>query len=269
MQGSTTIFTGTTDETGSVLVPLTQLSIYQVAVRAAGYTNTSFNFVAGATTSIPITLLSTSAQNVTVPNYQAVFEEVQFTITPALRFFTSPQNITYTTSSPNGSLESWGWIITSNSTVINTQTSTTAMGGSIVYLVNQTGTYFVNIWFKAAGFANYTPPAYVFTYGNNSGVYSAGQTLQTGSVISGFGYYLLAVVLAMMGALWVSQYSPEGAAIVGLLILCAFTFMWSDAVVVELGVDSDGQPNGITALMATGFVLLLTMSAFYLRQYGA
>jgi hypothetical protein len=269
MQGSTTIFSGITDETGSVLAPLTELNIYQVIASATGYSNSSFNFVAGATTTIPITLVSTSASNITAPNYQEVFNEVQFTIAPTTRFFSSPTNITYTISSPNSTLWSWGFFITSNGTVVNTQTSTTTTGGSLYYTVNQTGTYILNIWFKADGFANYTPPSYFFTYGNTSGVSTASENLQTGSIISGFGFYLLAVIFAMMGALWVSQYSPEGAAIVGLLILCAFTFMWSDAIVLQTGVDELGQPTGITSLMATGFVLLTTLSAFYLRQYGA
>lgn len=269
MQGSTTIFIGITDETGSALAPLTELNIYQVIASATGYSNSSFNFIAGATTTIPITLVSTSASNITAPNYQEVFNEVQFTIAPTTRFFSSPTNITYTISSPNSTLGSWGFFITSNGTVVNTQTSTTTTGGSLYYTVNQTGTYILNIWFKADGFANYTPPSYFFTYGNTSGVSVASENLQTGSIISGFGFYLLAVIFAMMGALWVSQYSPEGAAIVGLLILCAFTFMWSDAIVLQTGVDELGQPTGITSLMATGFVLLTTLSAFYLRQYGA
>lgn len=269
MQGSTTIFIGITDETGSALAPLTELNIYQVIASATGYSNSSFNFIAGATTTIPITLVSTSASNITAPNYQEVFNEVQFTIAPTTRFFSSPTTITYTISSPNSTLGSWGFFITSNGTVVNTQTSTTTTGGSLYYTVNQTGTYILNIWFKADGFANYTPPSYFFTYGNTSGVSTASENLQTGSIISGFGFYLLAVIFAMMGALWISQYSPEGAAIVGLLILCAFTFMWSDAIVLQTGVDELGQPTGITSLMATGFVLLTTLSAFYLRQYGA
>jgi hypothetical protein len=149
-------------------------------------------------------------------------------------------------------------------TLVYSNNSIASIGGSMFYTANQTGTYFVTPWFIETGFAQYTPPNVVYIYGNQTGLAKGGALLQTGTVISGFSYYLIAIVLAMMAALWVSQYTGgAGAAIVGLVILAGATILWPDAPVVNLMGKAD-----ITATMMTVLVGLVTIAAIYISQYG-
>lgn len=268
LQGAIELYKGLTDETGSMLASLVELGIYQISATKDGHVPASFNFIAGAVTLIPISLPTTTSSNITLPDFEEVFKHVQYTLTPTQSYFKTPQNITYTITSDNDILENFGMSIIKDDSIIYKQTSSNNSGGKLVFLVNEHGTYTVNIWFKANGFEKYTPTSYIFTYGASGGVSNAGDLLKTNGVISGFGYYIIAVVIAMMGALWINQYSPPGAIFVGILILCAFTFMWSDAVVITLNETENGK-EGVTSLMLTIFATLTSVSIFYLKQYGA
>jgi len=212
---STVVFNGTTDITGNVYTPLTQLKIYTVSASADGYIPRSFLFTAGAVTATDI-LLNTNTTNTVIPNFDSVWNDVSYSVLPSYHFLTNTTNLTLVITSNNSSLASWGmnvsYSVNGTDTLVYSNNSIASIGGSMFYTANQTGTYFVTPWFIETGFAQYTPPNVVYIYGNQTGLAKGGELLQTGTVISGFSYYLIAIVLAMMAALWVSQYTGGAGA---------------------------------------------------------
>lgn len=262
-QGGVVVFNGTTDITGSVVTPLTQLQIYEITAGASVYQTQTFSFTSGATTTTTITLQATGTQlNLTSPNQ--VFNNTPYSVSPPNHYTTTPITIVYSVSSNNSSLLSWGWTISAiNGTVFTVNSSTVSAGGTMSYYLNTTGVFNVNIWFVGAGFSNYTPSSYVYVYANSTGMAAAQTQLETGTVISGFGYYLIILTLAMMAALFVSQYTLDGAALVGLLVLWVGTMLWPGVIVTDFG------GLGISTFMLTSLVSLVCGSVFYLKQYGS
>ena len=260
---STVVFNGTTDVTGNVYTPLTQLQIYTVSASADGYNSVSFLFTAGASTATDIPMqANTTPINLTNPNQ--VLDMVHYNVLPVNHFFTTPTNLTYTVLSVNNSLIWWGMTVTYNGTLVSNQTSFVAAGGNMTYLANQTGVYNVNIWFQQQGFGIFSPTSFTYIYSNNTGLGAIQPILETGNVISGAGYYIVAIICALLAAAFVSQYTLSGASLIGMIVLYGFTLFWPGAPVADLG-----GAIKITALMMTIFISIVAGAVFYLGRFGA
>ena len=256
----------TSDITGSVYAALIQLNTYQVSVSATGYQNLSFQFVAGPATSIQIKLSSINP-NTPPPNFTDVFQNVQYVLLPGSTIVNSTIPIVFSTSSPNSTLQAFGMYIfrnfQGNATLVFNTTSTTATGGSLSYQPTTEGMYVVYPWFKAIGFANFTPFPTTFSYGNSTSPTSLATTaLQGGGIISGWAYYFIALVIAMLVAAGLSRYTIDGAAMGGLAVLVLATILNPAAVVYDFG------GFVVTPILLTTMAGVVAASMLYLRQTG-
>lgn len=262
----TTTTTLTTDITGSVYVALIQLSTYQVNVSATSYQNLSFQFVAGTSTTIQVKL-SNINPNPPPSNFTDVFQDVQYMLMPDSTSVDNTTPIVYSTSSPTGNLLAWGMYIYKNfqgtSTLVYNTTSAVATGGSLSYQPTSEGLYNTFIWFSASGYANFTPFPTTFSYGNStSPTQLATQALQGGGIISGWAYYFVALVMAMLVAVALSRYTIDGAAMGGLAVLVVATMLNPNAAIMTYGTFV------ITPILLTTMAGVITASMLYLKQTG-
>jgi hypothetical protein len=265
-QGVTTT-SYTTDITGSIYATLVQLNTYTINASASGYNSLSFPFVAGPTTTIPITLTS-NGSNIILPNFSQVFTQDQYSLTPINTYIANNTTIIYTVFS-NGTLTGFGmdivYINNGTQTTVFSDQSTNASGGAFGLYVDQPGLYTVNIWFKDMNYANYTPVPTVYVLGGSGGLVAAKNTFSGNNVISGWAYYFILLVLAMLVGGFVSRYSMEGAVFCGWMLLFIGSYINPDAVVIALF----SPTSGITTMGLTVLLGVLGAAVFYLKQYGS
>jgi hypothetical protein len=235
---------------------------YSFVVSAAGYDTLSFNFTPTTTYAMTIHMTAT-APLPTYNNSASLFDDVTISVSPSnMTYTTSPFNITMNLTSANSSLEYFGAtvyrIVNGTSTVAyTTGNMTNASGGSMNYSVTQAGTYQLKVWFKSVGHDEFDP---VFSW-----VYSLSHRLDDiRASISGFlsawSWYFLAVVLAMIVAGFISQYSTEGAGAVGLIVLWGATFTSPVGCVVSFGAFC------VSPMIATIFTTIMVGAALYIRN---
>jgi hypothetical protein len=75
----------------------------------------------------------------------------------------------------------------------------------------------------------------MYFFGNKVGVSQVSGEMSE-DILSGWTYYFIALIIAMVAGGFISRYSHEGAAGVSLLILWVFTVFWSTAPLIVTGV---------------------------------
>jgi hypothetical protein len=147
-------------------------------------------------------------------------------------------------------------------TVFNSTNTTSPSGGTMLYNASQVGTYTINIFFKHNNFSEYAPMARSFVVVNAStGGSQAAQLLATG-FISGWAFYFIAVVCAMLAGGYATRFAPEAAGVMAILVLWGFTYLYPWGIIVTLG------SVGVSILMATIFSTLMVGAALVLKWWG-
>jgi hypothetical protein len=269
-----------TDFSGYALFDLQPGTLYKLIAEASGYTTINTDFTPGAVTSVQIRMQQSAGIITPLPNFEYVFNDVTYSLTPNATFFSYPDfnplfepegglfKVRYTVSSASSSLQNYSMVITRalNGTGVitvefNTSVTTSPAGGFLQYDVAGYGTYTVWICFKHANYTNpYCPVPYRFTVGNSTGASAARALLATG-FINGWAYYFIAVVCTMLAAGFALRYSPEAAGAIGLLVLWGFTFLNPAGVIVT------GGGIGLTILYATVLTSIMVGAAMLLKWY--
>jgi len=268
-QSYVTIEQGLTDVTGTATLYLQPYILYQITINANGYVANTFQFIPSTSTSITIQLGTTNNIVYSLPNYETVFNDVSYSIQPSNKsYYSSNQNVSYHVSSANGTLQYYGWTVTKTyhgikTTVASQNISGQPAGGILNITTNGTGMYQVKTWFKASNYSIYEPNTFTLSIGNASGLASAREELINSAPISGWSYYLIAVVVTMLVAGFVAIYTVDGAGLVALLVLWGFTLLYPDPVITCLA----GADACITPLIATSVTTLMVVAGFFISHY--
>jgi hypothetical protein len=124
----------------------------------------------------------------------------------------------------------------STSLVVYNSTVTTAHGGgTFQYTTTANGTYRVQGWFKHYNYSLYTAPFNIYYINTNvTGLAKVKEIFETEEPLSGWAFYALLLVIAMVGAGFISRYSMEGAGVVALAILWFGSLMYPSVCIAPL-----------------------------------
>ena len=254
-----------TDFAGYGYFSLEPGTLYKLTAEADSYITVNVDFTPGAITSVQIRMLTNGTTVTPVPNFEQVFNDVSYSITPATYFHNGTTPAQYQVSSASNSLASYGMVITrryngTTSVVFNTSVDTSPGGGILNYTAVDPGEYTMQITFNQTENGVYSPMPTKFFIGTSQGAGLSKDLFATG-FINGWAYYFVALVITMVCAGFALRYSPEASAGAGLLILWLFTFLNLGGVIVTVaGV-------GITVLYATILTTLMVMAAMLLKWY--
>jgi len=258
-----------TNPDGTAVTFLKVSQPYIINVSASGYANKVFNFTpTPSLTTMIVTLESSYIQPVQLSD---VFKDINWTLTPNNQYyFTSKFNITLKISSNGSNLSYWGMKINkyfnNTDTVVFNQNKTTASGGTLQYNIsnNSIGKYTVTVWFKHNNFTEIQPAPVSYFYVNQTGVSQASADIK--DQMGGWSYFFIAVIVAMLVAAFVSQYSLEGGGVVALLILWGFAF-FNPWAVIQCYVGSGSTCTfGLTVVTATLLTSLIVLAGLMLRS---
>jgi hypothetical protein len=249
-----------TNPDGTTAVSLTTLVPVVINVTATGYQPYAFNFTPSTITSIRVKLTFDTTTPLVIPVYEEQFNNISWGISPDNQTtFNQSFNITYFVNATN--LSYFGMKIVRNfngtyTTVYDTN-STNSTGGVLQYTATQNGTYSVAVYLKPPSQAEYKPFPKMYYLNTRSGLALAGQNLGLGNIFSGWGYYFLIVVFAMVAGGFASKFSLEGAAFISLLVLWFGTLVWPGAVIVSLATGFDLTALHATILTTIGVISLM------------
>jgi hypothetical protein len=269
---------GITDFTGSTTLFLQPLKLYKLVVNTGACANTmNLDFTPGVDTSVVIDLATacsstngtngTSVPPYTLPNF-SYWQDISYQISPTSSCVRNMSNITFTINSNSSTLEYYGMSVdySFNGTVTNVfnQTiNTQPSGGAMQYTTTENGTYIVNIWFKKQGYMQYSPSEIRILIGCGGGFADARDYFAVNPPMSGWAFYLLAVICAMLAIGFASKYTTNGAGLVGVLVLAGFTMFWPDAPVY----NCDGSGFCIRAYLLTLVTGIITTAVVFLIAY--
>jgi hypothetical protein len=270
---------GISDFTGTVILYLQPFVPYTLVVTATNYATISSVYTPGTNTNPQIVLGASGAQIVVMPNWNYEANDISWTITPVEYAIFNATNASFQISANNSDLLYFGMILSqvnmSNLTTVCIQNVTTSPGGGIVYCsINQTGTYHIQPFWQVAGYQARFPTAKVVTYSNGTSYNDAFKTFQQNQPIGPWGFYAIALVLAMVAGGWVAKYTVDGAGLAVIAVLWFFTFFNPNACLVPvagansmLSVIYGAATICISPLVATTFATIATVSALFLVKY--
>jgi len=263
----TTIQQEVTDTNGDAIFFLEPTIPYKLLVIQDNVTIATLSFVPGSSANIELSLGST-ANPVPFTDGDLVFDDVTFGVTPYVSFFTEDLNITYTVSSAESKLDEVGMIITKKNssgtyTVYNNSLNSPA-GASFDYTFNSTGSYVVTYYFNHEDYDIYQN-VLLYQYGRNSSMSLISEGLLDVG-FSGWAYYLFAVVISGLVIGFMSRYSWEGASIMGLLILWAFSIFAPAGMYITEFALADGGVWYIGFIEVTTLTTLVVLALLYRRS---
>lgn len=242
-----------TDIEGKALLFVEPFTIYKIRVESDNYITMEFDYTPLETPcSINIKLNTNGTIIQPMPDYSQLFDDVSYSIQPEDTFFKQPFNITFTISSAGGKLEWVKMVIIkeynhTKTTVYNT-TLTNPNGGILQYEANETGKYYVYTNFKHQNYDEYSFYQRVYWLGLNIGLTKAMENINAES-ISGWSWFFVSLIIAILVAGFVAQYTTEGAGLIGILTLWVMTLIYPTGVIVCVG-------NGPCITTLTGTILL-------------
>ena len=251
---------GISDFNGNAIFYLEPFQFYKFVVSANGFVVLSFDLTPGSTTTLPFKLSTSGGTILVIPTFERVFNDVSYSLLPLTSYQNATFNITYTITSASAGLQYYGMQVQRNfngttTTVFNTNT-TGASGGILQYTATLNGTYLVNTWFKHQNYTEYTPPQTSYFLSAKQGLSYVKDRLP--GIFGGWAYFLIATVVSLIVAGFISRFTIDGAGVVGLLVLWFFTVMNPTAVIF----------GGITIVMATILTTLIVGAGLVWKQFG-
>jgi hypothetical protein len=250
--------TSVTDSTGSAIFALIPGDLYNFSITASGYNGMNYALTPGTTYTIIVQL----SQNVTPMPITQAWNTTGANIIPTPGYYNTTQTITYTVANSNSSVQYFSMaIIYNGSTVVYNQTSANASGGTLAFPATGNGTYNVYTCFKIKGIQDYcNAPSYLYyIHTNSTGIVNIKFMMASGDVVSGWTFYLIIFVLAVITGVALSGLGP-GASIFGaMVVLTALTFFAPSNMVIF---------SIVTPYIATFILDLVGIAALYITSYG-
>ena len=182
--------------------------------------------------------------------------------TPANNFLTTNVNITMYIVSTKGTMQYYGWNITKVYNLTTTQVCfaniSTDNGSTLVCPTNGSGEYIIKPWFKSTFYNTYYPSKRLLFIGNATGLMLIGTTLSTGSVLFGWAYVVLAIIISALAVKFISKFMETGSGYMGLLVFWIFTVLWPNAPLTD---------GGLTIMSSAIIATLLTIGWYVIRTY--
>jgi hypothetical protein len=235
-----TVGSAVTDITGTAVFYLTPLDNYRVTASKTGYTTNSFAFTPGAVYLIDIILTQGSGFLPSPDPGDYMWNDVTIGYSPTEGYYSTMQNLSFFVFSNSSSIDYFGMVVIyySNSTslvVYNSTVTTAHGGGTFQYTTTANGTYRVQGWFKHYNYSLYTAPFNIYYINTNvTGLAKVKEIFETEEPLSGWAFYALLLVIAMVGAGFISRYSMEGAGVVALAILWFGSLMYPSVCIAPL-----------------------------------
>ncbi len=257
-----------TDYSGSGILFLEPFTLYKITIEEDGYLTLNFEFIPAGITTVDITLSSEGEEPLRLPEFYYVWDDVAYTISPDTYMLRNATNVSYQISSNSSKLEYFGMRIIrdyngTKTTIYNENETSSPSGGTLLSEINQTGTYYVDTWFKHEDYDLYEPLSRIYHYTNaTSGFIEAKDKFNEEQPIGGWAFYLSGVIISMVVVGFVSRYTVDGAGLAGLVVLWGFTLFNPN---VEL-VCTAGLGACITPLVASILTTIVVFSAIYLRH---
>jgi len=262
-----TIEQGITDSAGNVIFFLEPTILYKINIidLETNEVIIEFDLVPGTTTNIELVMDTSEKSSYYDENF--MYKDVTWSLSPTTSFFRNDTEVEYTVTSASGTLEESGILITkSNSTgtyhvynVTSTQPSTVTFN----YTFTEVGKYTFNYYWTINNYTTYAN-FYYYQYGGNSTMVTAQDYLDEFK-LSGWSYYLIAVIVAMVFMVYTSRYSFTGASVIGLIILWAFTiFAPADMYIISQTVGGVGWTMNLYHL--TSIVTIVVIALLYKRS---
>ena len=196
-----------------------------------------------------------------------IWGDVTYSLTPGVNFVNQSTNVVFLIAS---NLSKLGYYAM-NITYYNTSTGNTTQaffqnvsnapgGGTLQYTMNYNGTYHIVVFFSESGQAFMMP--WVIQFGNNEGLNNVAIELQANPPISGFGWYFIALCVAVIVAGFVSRYTVSGAGLAALGVLWIFSLLYAGVPVLQIGmVPLDG-------IAITTLATVMVFAGLFLGWYG-
>lgn len=201
-----------------------------------------------------------------ISNLNALWQDITYNITfaPASRYgvwSNQTTNLTFTIASANASLQYWGMQVdkyfNGTHSVFFLSNQTNASGGVVQVATNGTGRYVITTWFKSTNFRVYFPQKQTFYISNATGLASIAEKLSAGTLIDGWTYTLLALIITALVVGFISRYTFEGAGFVGLCIFTIFALLYPTAEVMA----------GVSIFTLDIIMGVMALAMFAVRQY--
>jgi len=247
-----------TNPDGSAVLLFQPLFPYIVNASANGYISNDFNYTPPTIATVPMVIKLESQSSANVNN--SVFSNITYSLATNPYLNNSYTNnsfiIQFNISDTTSSLMGWGMNITrteynGTSTLVYSNTSAIAAGGSMNYTATAIGRYTAVGWWNSSVYGYYSDP-YVWTLVNGTSGWQLAQAAMSGQ-LSGWSWLFITLVCMMVAVGAAAVFTQgSGPAMVGLGVMWIFTLF---------------QPSGmiftpITMMMAasvTTVVVLISM----------
>ena len=244
-----------TDYTGTSAFYLTPFDLYRFSFEKTGYSGVSFDFTPSTVSEVTV-VMSTGVGGIhPPPDLENMWDDVHIEFSPAEGFYNESQTLQFTVLSNSSSLQSYGVNITftdtngSTSEAYFTNVTGIPAGGTVSYATTNNGTYHVQAFFQHYNYSFFEPAPRVYYINQNmTGLARVRAGLEEGEAISGWAFYMLLCVVAMVVAGFITRYSPEGAAVGALATLWFGSLLYPAACVTVLFGGFCITPIYITAL---------------------
>jgi hypothetical protein len=258
------------DITGFGSVFLQPLQQYRICIDAPGYAVACFDFVPSTVTSITVQLSTLSSGNLILPDFELMWNDVSYYFTPQEgRYNASSIRTEFSVLSNTSSLRAYGYNLQKYGPdgvtllPVYNNTGSSPIGGILNYTANESGKYYACGWFLVANYSNYTTCNVFWLTLGASQFEKAKAYFDNQPPISGWLYYLIAMICALVAAGYAAKFSFSIAGATGLIVLAGFTMLYPGAIVATVY----GFP--FTSFWLTTITGTITIIGLYLSLKGA
>lgn len=260
-----------TDASGGGAVLLMPFGNYILTAEANGYEDLNYTYTPTTVTYVTIQLYLNGSTTLDIPEFEHVWNDTDYYIAPPGDFYTTPINATFIVTNTNNltNISYYGisldrYFNGTHTIVYANNVTVPSAGGTLQYEVNETGLYTMTYWFKHTSpeYQEFRPLPKRFIYGNLTGLSLVEGYFETGNMISGWGFYLVAVIFSMVVMGYASRYTMVGAGVVGLMVLWGFTLLYPSAVIVCLTGGECVTSMSATILTTLAVIATLVITSF-------
>jgi len=265
-----TIEQGITDSQGKAVLFLEGNILYKISTVAIPYNLLAFDYVPINGSNFITVVMRTNATVNYTPIGVNYNQQIMFYQLPPPGNYNNSINYTFTIIDPSATLEYYGIdiyrrdgrgqeILWYNNTVYGQPN-----GGTINVTLPTNYSYRPYKYYKGFNQTEYHINDENYILGSMQKAFAAiAEKLQDSGFIKGWYLYFIGIFIAMLSVGFVSRYSPEGAGVVGLIVIWGFT-MFAPAAVI-LTVSQTGTE--IQAWMISAVTTFCLGAVMYLRQY--
>jgi len=265
-----TIEQGLTDSQGKATLFLESNILYKMSIVADEYNPLTFDYVPINGSNYISAVMRTNATVIFNSIPVGYNNNIMYGLFPPPGNYNNTINLSFVIIDPDATLEYYGIDIYRR----DSRGYETLWYNNTVYGQPYGGTITVNLptnysyrpykYFKVFNQTEYHIIDDSYLIGSVQKAFAAiAEKLQDTGFIKGWYLYFIGIFFAMLSVGFVSKYSPEGAGVIGLIVLWGFTMFAPAAVILDMSIA--GTP--IQAWMVSTLTTVCVGAVMYLRQY--